>query len=99
MSKPRKRWWGYVRNVLYAYPSLNPENETEQREKASVEAALEALERNPEGAETGRLIAAVFFTRTLTLTGAAMREHMSYRTARRRQNDFIRQVGKNMGLL
>jgi len=99
MSKPRKRWWGYVRQVLYAYPELTPGNATEQREKAAVESALEELSRSPEGAETGKLVAAVFFTRTHTLTGAAMREHMSYRTARRRQNDFIRMVGRNMGLL
>lgn len=99
MSKPRKRWWGYVRRVLYDYPKMRPATETEQREKAAVESALEELSRSPEGAETGKLVAAVFFTRTHTLTGAAMREHMSYRTARRRQNDFIRLVGKNLGLL
>lgn len=98
MSSPRKRWWGYVRSVLYAYPGLKPENETEQREKTAVEAALEDLNRSPEGAETRRLVNAVFFTRQYTLTGAAMREHMSYRTARRRQNAFIRLVGEYMDL-
>ena len=95
MSKPRKRWWGYVRQVLYAFPDIKPTNVTEQREKAAVEAALNELE-DP---QTETLINAVFFAQTHTLTGAAMRSHMSYRTARRRQNDFIRLVGKNMGLL
>ena len=33
MSKPRYRWWGYVRNVLRAYPALREEYEAmhEQR--------------------------------------------------------------------
>lgn len=99
MSKPRKRWWGYVRQVLYAYPKLMPGNATEQREKDAVESALEELARSPEGEETGRIIAAVFFTKDYTLTGAALREHMSYRTARRRQNAFIKAVGKHMDLV
>ena len=101
MSKPRKRWWGYVRQVLYAYPRLmnHTETETEEREKEAVEAALEGLIAWPDGKETLQIIADVFFQRDLTLTGAALRGNMSYRTARRRQNEFIRQVGKNMGLL
>jgi hypothetical protein len=99
MSKPRKKWWGYVRQILYAYPQLNPGNDTERREKAAVEAALEELEHSPEGEETGKIVAAVFFTKTHTLTGAAMRGNISYRTARRRQNEFILRVGKHMGLL
>lgn len=99
MSKPRKRWWGYVRRVLYDYPRLQPANDTEQREKAAVEAALEETGQLTDGETRLRLVGAVFFTQTYTLQGAALREHMSYRTARRQQREFIRCVGKYMGLL
>ena len=99
MSKPRKRWWGYVRRVLYDYPKMRPATETEQREKAAVEAALEETEQLPDGETRLRLVGAVFFAQTHTLQGAAMRGNISYRTARRRQNEFILRVGKHMGLL
>ena len=99
MSKPRKRWWGYVRRVLYEYPRMRPTDDTERREKAAVEAAVEETEALPDGESRLRLVGAVFFAQTHTLQGAAMREHVSYRTARRKQNDFIRLTGKYMGLL
>ncbi len=99
MSKPRKRWWGYVRRVLYDYPRMQPSNDTEQREKTAVEAAIEETEQLPDGETRLRVVGSVFFTQTHTLQGAAMRDHLSYRTARRQQREFICCVGKYMGLL
>lgn len=98
MSKPRARWWGYVRRVLYAYPTMQPEDETEQREHYAVKAALEALRAAPDGEITRRIISAVFFEQTHTLSGAALMAHISYGTAKRKQNAFIRVVGEYMGL-
>lgn len=101
MSKPKKKWWGYVRRVLYAYPLLAEkelEDETEQREHYAVKAALEALSAAPDGETTRHIISAVFFEQTHTLSGAAMLAHISYGTAKRKQNAFIRAVGEYMGL-
>ena len=96
MSKPRKRWWGYVRRVLYDYPKMRPA--TEQREKAAVESALAETEKLPDGDARLRLVRAVFFAQTHTLQGAAMREHMSYNSAQRRLSQFIMLAGEKLGL-
>ena len=96
MSKPRKRWWGYVRRVLYDYPKMRPA--TEQREKAAVESALAETEKLPDGDARLRLVRAVFFAQTHTLQGAAMREHMSYNSAQRRLSQFIMLAGEKFGL-
>lgn len=96
MSKPRKRWWGYVRRVLYDYPRMRPA--TEQREKAAVESALAETEKLPDGDARLRLVRAVFFAQTHTLQGAAMREHMSYNSAQRRLSQFIMLAGEKLGL-
>jgi hypothetical protein len=98
MSKPRKRWWGYVRRVLYDYPRIHPETATEQREKTAVEAAVEETQAMPDGEARLRLVGAVFFAKTHTLQGAAMREHLSYHTAQRIVSRFVRLTGKKMGL-
>jgi hypothetical protein len=98
MSKPRKRWWGYVRRVLYAYPKLQPSTTTEQREKDAVETAIYQTEKLPDSELRLRLVAAIFFQKTHLLEGAAMREHVSYHTAQRKINQFIKLVGKYMDL-
>ncbi len=139
MSKPRAKWWGYVRQVLYAYPRMCDELSqrradavrltpsygqqgggspgshgshgspveraalvtlppTEQRELDAVEAAIQVNRAMKDGALRLELIRLVFWKRDHTLAGAALKLHISYSTARRRQNEFIREVGRNMGL-
>ena len=131
MSKPRKRWWGYVRRVLYDYPRLRAEldelqqphhygesaghtsgisrqseilalhtlpDPDDQRDLEAVEAALAAQTHHVNGGQTLRLVRMVFFHRSHTLEGAAQVLHISYHTAERRQNAFIRLVAEKMGL-
>lgn len=102
MSKPRKRWWGYVRNILYAYPSMvkNPERLTEmdERERDAVDSAMVETLRQSDGESSLNIIRMVFFQRSHTLCGAAMHEHKSYHSAQNCQRRFIRLVGKYMGL-
>lgn len=131
MSKPRKRWWGYVRRVLYDYPRLRAEldelqqphhygesvghangisrqpemlalhtlpDPDDQRDLEAVETALAEVMHWANGGQTLRLVRMVFFHRSHTLGGAAQVLHISYMTARRRQDDFIRLVAKKMGL-
>lgn len=101
MSKPRVRWWGFVRNILYSYPSISrakSPSEEDRRECDAVEAASRETAELPDGAERMELIRLVFFTRSCTLEGAALRLHLSYTTARRKQSEFLRCVGKHLGL-
>lgn len=66
----------------------------EQEELYAVEAAIAAS-----SAETVQLIRMVFWRRSHTLQGAALELHLSYRSARRRQADFLRRVARHRGLL
>lgn len=98
MSKPKKRWWNYVRRVLYEYPTMAGENEWERREQEAVSAALDSLSAIAwDGIMTRRIVEAVFFEKTHTIGGAAMLVHTSERTARRRVNLFIESVGNKLG--
>lgn len=49
MSKPRYRWWGYVKNVLRAYPSL--EREYNELFEPAMTPTLSGM---PSGGEVGR---------------------------------------------
>lgn len=101
MSKPRARWWGYVRRILNDYPELlaNEEqlNGNDRRELDAVVRAMGRAECFSCGEQQIRIVKRVFFNKTHTLVGAAVEENISYATARRRQNSFIRLVGKEMG--
>ena len=98
MSKPKKRWWNYVRRVLYDYPEMTGTSEWEAREQAAVCAALDNLSTiSWDGVMTRRIVEAVFFKKTHTIGGAAQLVHVSEMTARRRVNSFIVQVGRNLG--
>lgn len=132
MSKPRARWWGYVRAVIRAWPDLKRKTEElrapsitphyghsggsggtsdptaqtalrqlprqEQREYEAVEAAIRETGRMSDGETRLTIIELVFWRQSHTLEGAAQRTHVSYRTARRKQNDFVRLVAEKMGL-
>lgn len=132
MSKPRDRWWGYVRAVIRAWPDLrtryralhepsltpcysgcgssggagDPTAEIalrqlprqEQREYEALEAAIRQTGRLSDGETRLAIIELVFWRQSHTLEGAAQRTHVSYRTARRKQNEFIRLVAEHMGL-
>ncbi|MCI8594100.1 MAG: hypothetical protein HFF09_02450 [Oscillospiraceae bacterium] len=104
MSRPRYRWWGYIKNVARAYPGLKKVpldalNRADRRERLAVEAALGAITSLPDGKERRGIVERVLFRRSHTLEGAALAEAVSYMTARRYQGDFIARVAEAMGLL
>lgn len=70
-----------------------------QREYEAVRKAIEATERMPGGRDRIKVIDLVFWRRSHTLEGAALTIPCSYRTAQRYHEEFIRQVGGNMGFL
>ena len=133
MSKPRYRWWGYIKAVIRAYPALceklndlqgvsinasssgmprggNTRRGTEesamrelpqieQKEYEAVKKAIGATERYANGGERLEVIRLVFWERTHTIEGAAIRVPISRATAWRYHGDFIRLVAKYYGLM
>lgn len=101
MSRPRYDWWGYIKAVIRRYPALKSQDVSgvALRERWAVQAAVEATECLRDGAERLKLIDMVFWKRTHTLAGAALRVPCSERTARRWHTEFIKEVAKNYGFL
>lgn len=72
---------------------------TAQKELDAVSAAIRATENLPNGKDRIKLIELVFWRRSHTLQGAAIKLHVSERTARRWHTDFIKTVARCYGLL
>ena len=133
MSKPRYKWWGYIRNVVRSYPDLKREYEelhqqsvtanmsgmpgggsvsrgtenvairqlpaTKQREYDAVAKAIEATRRMHGGDLRVRIIDLVYWKRTHTVEGAAMRVGYGVDRGKQIHGEFIRLVARNFGLL
>lgn len=99
MSKPRYRWWSYVKACIRSYPQMAGKNGVERREREAVKKAIAATEAMPTGADRLRVIDLVMWRQTHTLEGAAQEIPCSYETAKRYHGQFIRLVAANMGLL
>ena len=101
MSKPRYRWWSYVKAMIRNYPTLV--DRYIQRpalwEREAVQRAIDQTEQMVDGKERLQVIDLVFFRQTHTLEGAAVLIPCSERTARRWHTDFIKAVAKEFGLL
>jgi len=69
------------------------------REFDAVDRALDETRRMKDGELRVKLIDLVFWSKTHTLDGASLSLHVSEMTGRRWHTDFIRLVGKNLGLL
>ena len=123
MSKPRYRWWGYIKNVIRAYPGLKAEyadlheppitasisgmpgggnisNPTaqaalrelpkaEQEELNAVTSAIKFTSQLKTGTDRLKLIDLVFWKKSHTLSGAAVKLSISYDTAIDYHGDFI----------
>ncbi len=72
--------------------------EQEQRWLEAVAGAIRDTKALSDGAERLRLIDLLFWRRTHTMQGAALKLHISYRTARRRRWDFLRLVEEKLNL-
>lgn len=101
MSKPRYKWWGYVKAIVRSYPYMRERemNDAERKECAAVEEAIKQTMDRPSGREQLKLVELVFFKQTHTLEGAAMAIPCSYVTAKRWQQQFIVRVARNRGLM
>ena len=73
--------------------------EINRREMEAVRQAIAETLTLDTGEERLQVIRCVFWDKTHTLEGAAMKLHISYVTARRWHGEFIRLVGKVFGFL
>ena len=101
MSKPRYRWWGYIKSIIRNYPALEGRycQGTSLKERMAVQRSTEQTERMENGKERLQVVDLVFFKQTHTLEGAAMMVPCHYETARHWHSDFIKLVAQNFGLL
>ena len=72
---------------------------TMKKEFKAVYEALEALEGVPESEKRIEIINLVYWRRSHTLQGAAIKHHVSYRTARRWHTEFIYLVAEKYGFI
>lgn len=72
---------------------------TRQQEKEldAVERAIGSTRRGPDGKIRVKVVELVYLRGTHTIEGAAQIVHVSYKTAWRWTDNFIRLVGKNLG--
>ena len=101
MSRPRYRWWGYVRAIIKNYPATINKyiNGTTLREHNAVKNAISDTKEMVDGKERMQLVELVFFKSTHTLQGASRMIPCSYELAKRWQQDFIKLVAKKYGLM
>lgn len=102
MSKPRYRWWGYALKVVRDYPKLVATeclSEDDQKERDAVARAIEQASAGKHGKETMELIRQVYWSGvSRRIEDVARRLYISENTAARRHHEFIRAVGRCLGV-
>lgn len=78
-----------MRRIMWAYP------DGKEFENQAVRAAMEHTQNMDNGPDRMRVVSMVFFEKTHTLAGAALAIPCGYETAKRWQQDFIREVARN----
>lgn len=74
-------------------------SEEEEKWISAIDKAREDMRNRCDGEEIMRLVTMVFFDQTHTMTGAALKTHVSLSTAQRRVGQFIAKVAEHKGLL
>ena len=95
MSKPRYIWWGYVKALIRAAgnPRSRKYGYLSEAEIAAFQSAWESTDQ-----ERQRLVAMVLIRQSHTIPGAALKLHISERTAQRWHAEFICAVAQRLGL-
>lgn len=95
MSKPRYIWWGYVKALIRACG--NPRS-PKRRYLNDSELNAFQVAWNAADAERRRLVSMVLIHQSHTIPGAAMKLHVSERTAQRWHAEFICAVAAGLGM-
>lgn len=133
MSKPRYKWWGYIKAVIREYPVLKKEYDAlheqsisammsgmpvsgntsrstetiavrelprvKQREYEAVRRAIEYTKTTKNGNLKLRMIDLVYWKKSHTVEGAAMKVGYSADRGKQMHGDFIRLVAKFYGFM
>lgn len=89
MSTPRYDWWPYVKGMVRRFPDNTNDNETK-----AVRTAIADTERLLDGSDRMKVVRMVLLKKTHTLQGAALNVPCSYETAKRWQQQFIKDVAR-----
>ena len=95
MSKPRYIWWGYVKALIRAAgnPRSRKYGYLSEAEIAAFQSVWESTDQDRQ-----RLIAMVLIRQSHTIPGAALKLHISERTAQRWHAEFICAFAQRLGL-
>ena len=95
MSKPRYIWWGYVKALIRAAgnPRSRKYGYLSEAEIAAFQSVWESTDQ-----ERQKLAAMVLIRQSHTIPGAAVKLHISERTAQRWHAEFICAVAQRLGL-
>lgn len=95
MSKPRYIWWGYVKALICAAgnPRSRKYGYLSEAEIAAFQSVWESTDQ-----ERQKLAAMVLIRQSHTIPGAALKLHISERTAQRWHAEFICAVAQRLGL-
>ena len=95
MSKPRYIWWGYVKALIRAAgnPRARKYGYLSEAEIAAFQSVWESTDQ-----ERQKLAAMVLIRQSHTIPGAALKLHISERTAQRWHAEFICAVAQRLGL-
>ena len=95
MSKPRYIWWGYVKALIRTAgnPRSRKYGYLSEAEIAAFQSVWESTDQDRQ-----RLIAMVLIRQSHTIPGAALKLHISERTAQRWHAEFICAVAQRLGL-
>ena len=133
MSKPRYKWWSYIKAVIREYPGLKKEYDAlheqtvtasmsgmpgsgnasrstemiavrelpfvKQREYEAVRRAIECTKAMKNGEHRIRIVDMVYWKKSHTVEGAAMRVGYSVDRGKQIHGDFVRLVAKFYGFM
>ncbi len=133
MSKPRYKWWSYIKAVIREYPGLKKEYDAlheqtvtasmsgmpgsgnasrstemiavrelpfvKQREYEAVRRAIECTKAMKNGELRIRIVDMVYWKKSHTVEGAAMRVGYSVDRGKQIHGDFVRLVAKFYGFM
>lgn len=98
MSRPKYWWYGNVVKAVRHYPAIKEDTSKQSKKYCkAIEESLEEIRMLDTGEEQIEVIDLVYFRKTMTREGAAMKVGYSDRQVQRWLNRFIYSVGHKVG--
>lgn len=103
VRRKKPDWWGYVKRILEEYPTLANKDamDVSEKDKRKMKAVEYAMQKNityKNSRERMQIITMVYFKKTHTIEGAALKIPCHPNTAGRWQADFIYWTAEKLDL-